>query len=190
MDISSLEIPEVLVITPPKFGDHRGYFAETFNVRKFNEISGLTVDWVQDNQSLSAEAGTLRGLHFQTPPSAQAKLVRVLRGRIWDVAVDIRTGSPTFGTWVGEELSEDNFKQLFVPRGFAHGFITLERDTIVSYKVDGYYDQAADKGLLWNDPTLAIPWPLDELSPVLSAKDKLPPTLAGFASPFVYGEAA
>ncbi|MCR9257005.1 MAG: dTDP-4-dehydrorhamnose 3,5-epimerase [Alphaproteobacteria bacterium] len=186
MQVTALEIPDVLEISPPKFGDHRGYFAETYNAMKFADATGLAIDWVQDNQSLSATPGTLRGLHFQAPPSPQAKLVRVLRGRIWDVAVDIRNGSPTYGKWVALELSEENFKQIFVPRGFAHGFITLEPDTIVSYKVDGYYDKEADAGLAWDDPTLAVAWPLDGLTPVLSEKDGTQPAFADFVSPFAY----
>jgi len=186
MNVTSMDIPEVLEILPPRFGDQRGYFAETFNRRRFADATGLDVDWVQDNQSLSATPGTLRGLHFQTPPSAQAKLVRVLRGRIWDVAVDIRAASPTYGQWVGVELSEANFKQLFVPRGFAHGFVTLEPDTVVSYKVDDYYDKEADAGLAWDDPTLAVDWPLEGLAPVLSEKDRVQPVFADFVSPFAY----
>lgn len=190
MQVKALEIPEVLEITPQRFGDNRGYFAETFNASMFSAQTGHSLPWVQDNQSLSGKPGTLRGLHFQVPPSEQAKLVRVLKGRIWDVAVDIRTGSPTYGRWVGLELSDENFKQLLVPRGFAHGFVTLEPDTIVAYKVDGYYDKPSDNGIKWDDPDLAIDWPLPGDVPVLSSKDVDQPSFREFESPFLYEAAA
>lgn len=170
-------IPEVLLLTPQKHGDHRGFFSEVFNARHFGE-AGIASTFVQDNQSRSAARGTLRGLHFQTPPFAQAKLIRVLRGAIYDVAVDLRPGSPTFGRHVAVELSEANWSQLFVPRGFAHGFCTLEPDTEVIYKVDGYYSPEHDKGVHWQDPDLAIEWPVTEAEVVLSPKDRVQPRLA------------
>ena len=144
------------------------------------------MQFVQDNHSYSKAVGVLRGLHFQTPPHAQTKLIRCIRGAIWDVAVDIRRGSPTYGQWVGAELSADNGLQLLAPVGFAHGFVTLTPDTEVEYKVTDYYAPECEGGLIWNDPTLALPWPLDGGVPVLSAKDALLPMLTGFESPFAY----
>jgi dTDP-4-dehydrorhamnose 3,5-epimerase len=187
MQIVSLDIPEVKLITPKRFGDKRGFFMETFSAPKLAE-HGIERDWVQDNHSLSARPGVLRGLHFQAPPHAQAKLVRVTRGRVWDVAVDIRVGSPTFGKWVCAELSADNDQQMFIPEGFAHGFVTLEPDTEFLYKVSSVYAPASDGGVIWNDPELNLPWPLDgiEGGPQLSDKDANLPKLADFDSPFVY----
>lgn len=165
----------VRLIATKRFEDARGWFAETWSQRNF-QAAGVDVDFVQDNHSCSRHAGTIRGLHFQSAPFAQAKLVRCLKGRIFDVAVDIRRDSPTFRQWVGAELSAENGAQLFVPRGFAHGFLTLEPDTEVAYKVDAFYDAASDGGIRWDDPTLAIDWPLQGLAPVLSDKDAgLPP---------------
>lgn len=182
--LSELRIPGVFLITPPKFGDDRGFFSETYNANALAEV-GIDAAFVQDNQSLSAAAGVLRGLHFQAPPHAQAKLVRVLRGSIYDVAVDIRKGSPTYGEWVGAELSAENWTQIFVPRGFAHGFVTLEPMTEVQYKVDGFYDQPSDGGLPWDDADIGIDWPFKgELT--LSDKDKIHKPLAEFDSPFSY----
>jgi len=174
MDIIETAIPDVKIVTPKRHGDHRGFFAEVYNRRAFAE-AGLEFDFVQDNHSRSAERGTLRGLHFQTPPHAQTKLVRVLRGAIFDVAVDLRRGSPTYGRHVAVELTADGFEQLLVPRGFAHGFVTLVPDTEVFYKVDAYYAPDHDKGLIWNDPDLAIAWPVDAAEVVLSAKDAAQP---------------
>ena len=187
MQIESLEIPDVKLITPKRFGDARGFFMETFSAPKLAE-QGVARDWVQDNHSLSAKPGVLRGLHFQAPPHAQAKLVRVVKGRVWDVAVDVRVGSPTFGKWVAAELSAENDQQLFIPEGFAHGFVTLEPDTEFLYKVSSVYAPEADGGLIWDDPDLDLPWPLDgiEGGPQLSEKDTKLPTLAAFDSPFVY----
>jgi dTDP-4-dehydrorhamnose 3,5-epimerase len=174
------------LINPKRFADGRGWFSETYNARSYAAL-GVDVEFCQDNHSLSKPAGVIRGLHFQRPPHAQAKLVRCVRGRIWDVAVDIRAGSPTYGKAVGAELSGDNGRQLFVPAGFAHGFLTLEPDTEVEYKVSDYYAPDCDGGLIWDDPDLALDWPLPAGSaPVLSDKDRALPRLAAFDSPFPY----
>ena len=171
----------VLEITPKRFGDSRGFFAETWQRDRFRGL-GLDVDWVQDNQSLSAEAYVLRGLHFQLAPPAQAKLIRVLRGSVFDVAVDIRPGSPGFGRWVSCVLSAEAFNQLFIPKGFAHGFLTLTPGTEVLYKVSAPYAPECERGLAWNDPAVAIDWPLpDGVLPVLSAKDAAAPSLAALS---------
>ena len=175
----------VKLIKPSKFGDERGWFMETYNAARYAE-QGVSVTFVQDNHSMSAEVGTLRGLHFQSPPHGQDKLVRCVRGRIWDVAVDIRKGSPTWGQWVGAELTEENGHQLFVPIGFAHGFITLEPNTEVQYKCSGLYAPGCEGGVTWNDPALALPWALPPGGPILSAKDKILPILADLDSPFDY----
>ena len=173
--ITPLAIPEVLLITPKRHGDARGWFSETWSRRSLAE-AGVHADFVQDNQAFSARKGTLRGLHFQTAPHAQGKLVRVLKGAIYDVAVDIRAGSPSYGRWVAAELTADGGEQLFVPRGFAHGYCTLTDDCELFYKVDGLYAPDTEGGVTWNDPDLAIPWPLDG-DPVLSDKDKVLPRL-------------
>lgn len=182
MEVVSLAIPDVKIIRPKKFGDHRGFFSETYSKKAF-EAAGLRYDFVQDNQSLSAEAGTIRGLHFQTPPFAQDKLLRVVRGAVFDVAVDLRKGSPTFGKHVSAVVSAAEWNQILIPVGFAHGFCTLEPDTEVIYKVTGYYAPANDKGLLWCDPDLGIDWPEAARNPKLSDKDKVQPRLKdlGFA---------
>lgn len=182
-----LEIPDVVEISPPKFGDERGFFSEVWKRSEF-EAEGISIDWVQDNQSLSAEEGTVRGLHYQTPPFAQDKLVRVLRGAIYDVAVDIRHGSPTFGKWVGLELSADKWNQLLVPIGFAHGFMTIAPDTEVIYKVSAPYAPEHERSILWNDPELAIVWPALGRPAVLSAKDKVAPAFAEQQPIFGYGQ--
>lgn len=166
-----LTIPDVIELIPPKFGDDRGYFSEVFKSSAFGS-EGIWIDWVQDNQSFSAEAGTVRGLHFQSSPFAQDKLVRVLRGAIFDVAVDIREGSPTYGQWVSIELSAERWNQLLVPAGFAHGFMTIRPDTEVLYKVSAPYAPDHEGAILWNDPDLDITWPRAE-QPVLSAKDRV-----------------
>lgn len=177
-------IPQLIV--PRRLGDSRGWFSETWN-RKREAGAGITADFCQDNQSFSRDIFTLRGLHFQAAPRAQAKLVRCLSGRIWDVAVDIRAGSPTFGRHVAAELTAEGGEQLFVPRGYAHGFLTLDPNCEVAYKVDDFYSPECDGGLRWDDPDLAIPWPLPPGSrPVLSAKDCELPLLGDFASPFTY----
>lgn len=177
MDVVSLDIPDVKIIRPKKFGDHRGFFSETYNKKTF-EAAGLHYDFVQDNHSLSAEVGTVRGLHFQLPPFAQDKLVRVVRGAILDVAVDIRKGSPTFGRHVSAVISAAEWNQILVPVGFAHGFCTLEPDTEVIYKVTNYYSAEHDRGLLWNDPELGIDWPVSADKARLSDKDHKHPTFA------------
>jgi dTDP-4-dehydrorhamnose 3,5-epimerase len=176
LTVEATEIPDVKIITPRKFGDHRGFFSEVYNRKAFAE-AGIELEFVQDNHSLSAQVGTLRGLHFQSAPFAQDKLVRVPRGRILDVAVDIRKSSPTFGRHVAVELSADNWRQLLVPIGFAHGFITLEPDTEVMYKVTNYYSAANDLGLAWDDPDIGIAWPLPPEGPTLSDKDRKHPRL-------------
>jgi dTDP-4-dehydrorhamnose 3,5-epimerase len=173
------------LIRTRRFTDARGWFAEVFNARRYAEL-GIDVAFVQDNQSRSAEPGVVRGLHFQAPPHAQAKLVRCLAGRMFDVAVDIRAGSPTFGRWVAHELSAENGLQLFVPAGFAHGFMTLEPGTEVDYKVSDFYAPACEHGVLWNDPALGIPWPRTDGAPALSARDAALPRLAQLVTPFVY----
>jgi dTDP-4-dehydrorhamnose 3,5-epimerase len=175
LQVQSLNIPDVKLITPRRFGDARGYFAETFVAPRLAEMAGIDVSFVQDNQSFSAAAGTVRGLHCQVAPFVQGKLVRVLRGAIWDVAVDARTGSPTFGRWAAATLSAENFAQLWVPPGFLHGFCTLEANTEVFYKVTSLYDRAAERGVIWNDATLDLPWPLPGGQAVLSDKDKILP---------------
>lgn len=168
----------VLEIVPRKFGDARGFFAETWQRRSFHE-AGITQDWMQDNQSLSAEPYVLRGLHFQLAPHAQDKLLRVLRGSIFDVAVDIRPGSPSFGKWVSRVLSAEAFNQLLVPKGFAHGFLTLEPDVEVLYKVSAPYAPECDRSIAWNDPALGIQWPVEAgREPLLSAKDAAAPLLS------------
>ncbi len=183
MDVEALEIPDVRILKPKKFGDHRGFFSETYNKQALAE-AGIDLDFVQDNHSLSGEVGTLRGLHFQTPPFGQDKLVRVVRGAILDVAVDLRKGSATYGKHVAAEISAEAWNQILVPIGFAHGFITLTPDVEVIYKVTNYYAPAHDKGLLWSDPSLGIDWPLPPGGPILSDKDKVQPTLAEIDAPF------
>lgn len=183
MIVTPLEIAEVLLVTPKRFGDDRGWFAETWNAKTF-AAAGLSQTFVQDNQSFSRQAGTVRGLHLQVAPYAQAKLVRVLAGAIIDVAVDVRAGSPTYGHWVSAELSAENGAQLLVPRGFAHGFRTLVPDTEVAYKVDGFYDRASERGIRFDDPDLAIDWgpPAQFL---LSEKDRALPAFRD-AGPFAF----
>jgi dTDP-4-dehydrorhamnose 3,5-epimerase len=185
MDIRKFDLPGLVLLRMRRFSDARGYFAETYNQRAF-QAAGITARFVQDNQSFSAKRGTIRGLHFQLPPATQAKLVRVLHGSVHDVAVDLRVGSPTYGRWIGETLTADGGEQLFVPHGFAHGFCTLEPDTIVVYKVDDFYAPASDSGLIWNDPVLAIAWPVAPTEVVLSDKDLKLGRFADFVSPFRY----
>jgi len=185
MDVKATDIPGVLLLKPRYFHDARGYFVETYIARVAHE-AGLKAEFVQDNQALSLKRGTVRALHFQVPPRVQAKLVRVLRGSIYDVAVDLRAGSPTYGRWVAATLTAQNGEQLFVPRGFAHGYCTLEPDTEVAYKVDDYYAPDCEQGIIWNDPTLAIGWPVSAADAVLSDKDRELPRLADFTSPFRY----
>lgn len=180
MIVRETALPGVLVIEPARFGDTRGFFSETWNRARMAD-AGIEIDFVQDNHSMSEKSGTLRGLHFQAPPHAQAKLVRCGRGRLFDVAVDIRRGSPTFGQWAGEELSFDNGRQLLIPAGFAHGFVTREDMTEVVYKCSDYYAPTADGALAWD--SCGIDWGLDAL-PILSDKDAAAPALADFDSPF------
>lgn len=177
MKIRALDIDGLVEITPKRFGDARGFFSETWSRQRLAE-AGIDIDWVQDNQSLSAEAFVLRGLHFQLPPVAQDKLVRVLRGAIFDVAVDLRHGSPSFGRWASCTLTGADGNQLLVPKGFAHGFLTLEPGTEVAYKVSAPYSPAHERAIRWNDPALDIAWPLAGRQPVLSAKDKAAPLLS------------
>jgi dTDP-4-dehydrorhamnose 3,5-epimerase len=177
VNVEELEIPEVKIITPRKFGDNRGFFSETYNRDRLAD-AGIDLEFVQDNHSFSAPVGTLRGLHFQIPPFAQDKLVRVVRGAIWDVAVDIRHGSPTFGRWVAREISAEAWNQILVPVGFAHGFCTIEPDTEVIYKVSAPYAPDHERGIMWNDPDLKITWPLDGRAPILSGKDAENPSFA------------
>lgn len=174
MKITSLKLAGAYLLEPVVHGDHRGYFMESYNEIIMDQ-QGLKYSFVQDNQSLSAQPGVLRGLHYQLNPKAQTKLVRVLAGAIYDVIVDIRRGSPTFGQWHGFILSEYNYRQLLAPKGFAHGFCTLTPNTQVLYKVDEYYSPENDRGILWNDPELGIDWPVS--SPILSEKDTRHPLL-------------
>jgi dTDP-4-dehydrorhamnose 3,5-epimerase len=173
------------LIVPKRHVDNRGWFCETFHETRLSDI-GITCRFVQDNQSSSKRAGTLRGLHFQLPPVAQAKLVSVMRGRIVDVAVDIRRGSPTFGKHVSTELSADSGRQLYIPVGFAHGYLTLEDDVLVMYKVSNFYAPAHDRGIRWNDSEIAIRWPFRENNIIISDKDRRLPLLNEFASSFDY----
>jgi len=179
-------MPGLKVITPDRRGDHRGFFAETWNRRDYSDL-GIDVDFVQDNMSCSTHTGTVRGLHYQSPPHAQAKLVRCGRGRLFDVAVDIRAGSPTYGKWFGIELSFENGRQLLIPAGFLHGFVTREPDTEISYKCSDYYAPAAEGTVRWDDPDIGIAWPLDG-EPVLSFKDADALSLSDLDSPFVWGD--
>jgi dTDP-4-dehydrorhamnose 3,5-epimerase len=184
IDVNHAAIAGVVQITPSRFGDHRGFFAETYSRRGFAGL-GVDVEFVQDNHSLSAAVGTVRGLHFQSPPHAQAKLVRCGRGAIFDVTVDIRRGSPTYGQWVGYELSANNGAQLFIPVGFAHGFATLEPNSEIIYKCSDYYAPETEGALQWNDPIIGIDWPV-MCDAILSDKDAVAPQLADLDSPFEF----
>lgn len=174
MKLIQTAIPDVVVLEPDVFGDRRGFFMESYNARTFRDL-GIDVTFVQDNHSLSAEAGVIRGLHYQLPPKAQTKLVRVVAGAIYDVVVDLRRGSPFFGKWTGVILSSSNKRQLLVPKGFAHGFCTLVPNTEVLYKVDEYYAPELERGIRWNDPSLGIDWPVAD--PILSDRDRNHPLL-------------
>lgn len=176
MKITPLALPDVLLVEPRVFADDRGWFTESFNARTFRELTGLDVGFVQDNHSRSSR-GVLRGLHYQLPPHPQGKLVRAVAGTVLDVAVDIRRSSPTFGQWVAEELSAGNMKQLYVPPGFAHGFVALEDGTELLYKTTDYYDKASERSIRWDDPDIAIAWP-PGLVPLLAPKDAAAPSLA------------
>ena len=183
MEVKSLAIPGPLLLTPRKFGDARGFFSEVYNEQKFSSILD-GVRFVQDNHSMSTARGTVRGLHFQAAPTAQGKLVRVVRGAIVDIAVDIRRQSPTYGEHVSVELSAENWAQLWIPVGFAHGFCTLEPDTEMIYKVTDYYSAADDRGIAWDDPDIGIEWPVDAADAVLSDKDRRQPRLVGLPEYF------
>jgi len=176
VNVERLAIPDVLLLTPPRFQDPRGFFSETWNQKRFAE-AGIAGPFIQDNHAFSTQRGVLRGLHLQIGPNAQGKLVRVVRGAVWDVAVDARHGSPTFGKHVGALLSAENWRQLWVPAGFLHGYCTTEPDTEVIYKVTGEYDKPAERGVIWNDPDLGINWPVPAAEVILSEKDLLLPRL-------------
>jgi dTDP-4-dehydrorhamnose 3,5-epimerase len=186
MQFEKQSIPAVVLVKPKVFGDHRGYFVETFRQDKFEQEIGYQVNFIQDNESKSNK-GVLRGLHFQVPPAAQSKLVRVIQGKVLDVAVDIRQGSPTYGQYVTAELSDENKHQLFVPRGFAHGFVVLSETAIFSYKVDNYYSPENDRGLAFDDQQLNIDWQLPKDQLQLSDKDQKQPGLVNLNKCFEYG---
>lgn len=174
MNYIRTEIDGPVIIEPKVFGDHRGYFFESFSLRDFEANVG-PIDFVQDNESFSAKKGVLRGLHFQKGDAAQAKLLRVVKGRVLDVAVDIREGSPTYGRYVSVELSGENFRQFFIPRGFAHGFLVMEDNTVFQYKCDNFYAPETEGSYRWNSPKLRIDWGVDEKDVILSAKDAIAP---------------
>ena len=183
MDVTALEIPDVKLLTPRIVRDERGFFSETWNAAALQR-AGISAAFVQDNHAYSRETGVVRGLHFQRPPRAQDKLVRVVRGAILDVAVDIRRASPTFGRHVTARLSAENWRQIWVPKGFAHGYVTLEPDTEVIYKVTDYYSPTDDAGLRWDDPALGIDWGVAADQAVLSSKDRALPELSRLDTPF------
>ena len=185
MQVRELAIPEVVLLTPARHGDKRGFFSEVYNRRTFAQV-GVDAEFVQDNHSFSADRGTVRGLHFQEPPHDQHKLVRVVRGSVYDVALDVRCGSPTYGRHVAVVLSADAGNQLFVPAGFAHGLMTLEADTEILYKVGAYYAPSHDRGVLWSDAALGIEWPIAAGEAIVSDRDRALPRLAEASSPFVY----
>ena len=189
VEVRDLGLDGLKEITPKKLGDDRGFFSETFNSRDF-AAAGLAVEFCQDNHSLSRAPGVLRGLHYQLPPHAQDKLVRVIRGAVFDVAVDIRKGSPTFGKWVGLEVSAEKWNQIFVPKGFAHGFVTLTPDTEVIYKVTDFYSPDHDRVIRFDDPQIGVQWPVAAGAFSLSAKDAKAPLLAEVDTGFVYGKEA
>lgn len=186
MQLIETFIQGLKVLEPKVFGDHRGWFMETYNDSILQQ-AGIDIKFVQDNQSFSAKIGTLRGLHYQLDPKAQTKLVRCTKGAIYDVAVDIRNGSPTYGKWFGLELTAENKKQLLIPQGFAHGFMTITDNVEVQYKVDNLYAPDCDRGILWSDPEINIAWPLD-IEPVLSSKDENAPLLTNADNNFTFGD--
>ncbi len=183
--INKTHLDGVVEVTPRRFSDNRGHFSETYNIETFAEL-GITTQFVQDNQSYSCDQGTVRGLHYQAPPSAQAKLVRVLQGVIWDVAVDVRRASPTYGQWVGVELSDEKGNQLLIPEGFLHGFVTRTPDCIVAYKCSDTYAPSTEGSVRFDDPDLAIDWGIPTNQAVLSDKDAVAPSFADLKSPFQY----
>ena len=179
-------IADLLLVSPTRFGDERGFFSEIYSKKRYCALS-ICDDFVQDNHSISKKVGTLRGLHFQSPPHAQAKLVRCGGGAIFDVAVDIRKGSPTYGHWEGYKLTAENGEQLYIPVGFAHGFVTLEPDSEIVYKCSDYYAPETEGSVLWSDPDIGIDWPIGS-DPILSDKDAIAPLLSDLESPFIFGE--
>ncbi len=183
--IEQTPLPGVVVIIPARFSDHRGFFSESYSAKAFAD-HGITSQFVQENHSLSVSQGTIRGLHFQAPPHAQDKLVRCGNGVLFDVAVDIRKGSPTYGQWFGVELSFENGKQLLVPAGYAHGFVTRAPETEVIYKCSDYYAPETEGAVAWNDPQVGIDWGLGDIAPVLSEKDAIAPALVDLNSPFIF----
>ena len=185
MKIENTKLSGVVVLTPTRHGDERGFFSESYNQKTLLNL-GIDINFVQDNHSLSSKTGTVRGLHFQTPPHAQAKLVRCGRGSLFDVAVDARKGSPTYGQWVGETLSFENGKQLLVPVGFLHGFVTLEPDTEIVYKCSDYYSAECDGAVKFNDPDIGIDWGIDAAAAIVSDKDATAQGFAHFDTPFTY----
>ena len=187
MIVTDTEIPDVKLIVAKKFGDERFFFSETFNFERYR-AEGVTMNAVQDNHSLSGPVGTVRGLHFQVPPKSQAKLVRVVRGAVFDVAVDLRKGSPTYGKHVTAVISAKEWNQLYIPKGFAHGFCTLELDTEFLYKVDDYYSPEYERGIQWDDPELGISWPVEAGKALLSSKDTGNPIFADLPDYFLYGK--
>lgn len=187
MNVLKTNLQDVRIIETNVFGDHRGFFTESYTKKSFLEV-GININFIQDNHSLSVEPGVLRGLHFQTNPKAQTKLVRVTTGVIYDVLVDMRVGSPTYGKWEGYILSEYNHRQLLVPKGFAHGFVTLTPNCNVQYKVDEYYSKENDGGIAFNDPAIGIEWPMPVDKMILSEKDMQHPPLAELDNPFIYNE--
>lgn len=181
-----MNVSGLLLLVPTRHGDTRGFFAETYSRRVYKEY-GILDEFVQDNHSISREVETLRGLHFQAPPNAQAKLVRCGRGAIFDVAVDIRRGSPTYGKWKGYTLTAENGHQLYIPVGFAHGFVTMEPDSEIVYKCSDYYTPKLERSISWNDPEIKIDWPISN-NPILSEKDAVAPMFTDAENPFIYGE--
>ncbi len=187
MHIEPTKLKDCVIVTPTRFGDERGYFEETYNKLRLKE-AGFDIEFVQDNHSLSATVGTLRGLHYQAPPFAQDKLVRVASGAVLDVAVDVRLGSPSYGKWVGFELSAKNGRQLLVPKGFLHGFLTLEPNTEFLYKVSNYYDAASEGSIRFDDPDLGVNWRGEASDFTLSEKDRQAIAFKDWDNPFIYGE--
>jgi dTDP-4-dehydrorhamnose 3,5-epimerase len=185
MNVTPLSIPDVKILEPERFSDQRGFVSETYSRRTFADC-GIELEFVQDNHSLSRSKGTIRGLHYQSPPFAQDKLIRVIHGSILDVAVDLRQGSPSYGKHVAAVISAKAWTQILVPIGFAHGFCTLEADTEIIYKVTNYHSPEHDRGVLWNDPQLAIEWPVSDQTCILSPKDRCLPRLSEIVSPFAY----
>ena len=186
---SNIILPEIKVFQTLRHEDSRGFFSEIFNKQALNEL-GVKPEYVQDNQSLSTAVNTIRGLHFQAPPFEQGKLVRCVQGKIFDVAVDIRKESPTFGKWVGYEISADNGYQVYIPAGFAHGFLTLEEDTEINYKCTNYYSKVSEGSIVWDDPNIGIKWPVDNKKIILSEKDNDAPFLKDISTPFRWDEPA